>query len=636
MINIFYSHCWRDGRWAKFIALCFTHNRDVALLASLVYSLFAFVLQRLRLLPLLWGATKGYIAGREDVMMETGCWCFFGGPIVFLIFLIYWELIRATLTRQQTYVFLDKLCIHQTDEKLKTDGIRGIGGILKYSQQMVVLWSPQYFSRLWCLFEVAVWCALNRADVLLVVPLAKTVLLPVGMLFLYMVLSLAWIADKSGRQANILYIGGAFCFLCTCPIVHTMRKAMRDLFTLKDQLSKVTVTEAECFCCKAGHVHPDTKARMPCDRELVMNTIKELFPGEDSCLQLERKFRTEWLKRVLKTLGGPDSMPLRLCLIMVAPMMWKTADVLSSPTLSLDELLVRVALTRIIYLLEGIVLIRVFLFTCGCLSRRRRHWFHDCTISCIGASVFLALALAMYYKSFKAQEFRSHWPQILNGVMVVTILAVIFLRRCSMMRPRSRNQQRRHRESYSTPDNSRTVGDSSTTSSSAYSSAYSSSSSCDSPAGLGAFLGAVCSFLWKRTMGSTRRHKVACVSQDDRTAHSGFSSVCIAQPEEKDAAIAATSPGSSRSPKNSARSTMGSDRYVAEGALDLQRDDHCGRSNQGECKQDVDTPQGARKVQFGKKGTAGSDQSAFAQPVANPQESEAHEDAQFPKTCDGP
>ncbi|CAE7739865.1 unnamed protein product [Symbiodinium pilosum] len=52
-------------------------------------------------------------------------------------------------------VFLDILCIAQHDEKLKKKGIMGLGAFLVNSKSLVVLWTPRYFSRLWCTFEIA-------------------------------------------------------------------------------------------------------------------------------------------------------------------------------------------------------------------------------------------------------------------------------------------------------------------------------------------------------------------------------------------------------------------------------------------------------------------------------------------------
>ncbi|CAE7457556.1 FRQ1, partial [Symbiodinium pilosum] len=48
--------------------------------------------------------------------------------------------------------FVDMLSIDQTDPEQKELGIYSIGGFLKMSDRLHVLWSPDYLTRLWCVF----------------------------------------------------------------------------------------------------------------------------------------------------------------------------------------------------------------------------------------------------------------------------------------------------------------------------------------------------------------------------------------------------------------------------------------------------------------------------------------------------
>jgi len=71
---------------------------------------------------------------------------------VFFLFLVYWQHIRRFF-RSPIIVFFDKLCISQDQEDLKLKSIYGLASFLDRSDELVILWSETYFSRLWCTYE---------------------------------------------------------------------------------------------------------------------------------------------------------------------------------------------------------------------------------------------------------------------------------------------------------------------------------------------------------------------------------------------------------------------------------------------------------------------------------------------------
>merc|ERR1719436_812263 len=71
--------------------------------------------------------------------------------------------------------FVDKACIPQSDEEQKRRGILALAGFLRSSDRLVTLWTPRYFTRLWCVFEVAVWFNIGRE--LKFVPVSSALLL---------------------------------------------------------------------------------------------------------------------------------------------------------------------------------------------------------------------------------------------------------------------------------------------------------------------------------------------------------------------------------------------------------------------------------------------------------------------------
>lgn len=61
---------------------------------------------------------------------------------------------RRSHAETYTY-FLDKFCVHQGDLTLKQQGVRSFAAFVAASNNLLLLWSPQYFTRLWCTLELA-------------------------------------------------------------------------------------------------------------------------------------------------------------------------------------------------------------------------------------------------------------------------------------------------------------------------------------------------------------------------------------------------------------------------------------------------------------------------------------------------
>jgi hypothetical protein len=98
---------------------------------------------------------------------------------VFVVVLLLGHHVRPPVT-----MFLDKVCIHQTDAQKKAEGIQAIDQFLVRSKKMLICYNDDYFERLWCCFELAARASsgsriemlpLWRAPVVLVVLVGFTV-----------------------------------------------------------------------------------------------------------------------------------------------------------------------------------------------------------------------------------------------------------------------------------------------------------------------------------------------------------------------------------------------------------------------------------------------------------------------------
>merc|ERR1711963_1084047 len=67
--------------------------------------------------------------------------------------------------------FLDRACIHQENIELKLKGIQCLSDILQKSNKMLILWQREYFTRLWCGFELAMYLKHRSAADIVLCPL---------------------------------------------------------------------------------------------------------------------------------------------------------------------------------------------------------------------------------------------------------------------------------------------------------------------------------------------------------------------------------------------------------------------------------------------------------------------------------
>ena len=156
-LDSFFSHSWRTARLDKWAGLLLYLNAQAAALAMVTGCVFWALLEDFGLVPRL---LVFYMADRH--MMSTGM------PILVgiasgITFLINWQRIRKFFGLGPRYCFLDKVCIDQVDEVRKSAGIASLGAFLGSAENFVVLFSPDYFSRLWCVYELAAFRHLQVA-----------------------------------------------------------------------------------------------------------------------------------------------------------------------------------------------------------------------------------------------------------------------------------------------------------------------------------------------------------------------------------------------------------------------------------------------------------------------------------------
>lgn len=281
-IDDFLSHDWGTPRWRKTLALLGFYNSAPAMLAS--YLACALII------GLSMGGKLGTSFSQEGLLEVAGVQvqayapkhimvlC----PLLFWGVLCFWQRLRGLVPGlRPTLCFLDKMCINQSNEADKSAAILCLSGFLKRTRRLVILWSPRYLTRLWCVYEIASWLHLEK-------DFRQTVdFVPVSLLFgvlpcLAAANCMLPIFVMALEELDpVLYspvAAGVILFCLVVPIVYVRRLAW-DLSALRRQLAEFQVQASECYCCSVGHQAPDGE-RIACDRELIYQALTKWFPED--------------------------------------------------------------------------------------------------------------------------------------------------------------------------------------------------------------------------------------------------------------------------------------------------------------------------------------------------------------------
>ena len=200
--------------------------------------------------------------------------CFVCLPVAtfFVVFIFGQDLTGA---RWSMSLWVDKLCIHQTDLDLKSKQIAALPVFVAHASRMLILWDETYFERLWCNLELAtfVHCGgIQNVDLLplwLAPWLLCSILLDLLSASLFELLehalpnwSMRWISpimDATGsvlgknpamlKFASLFIIwmfSGVTYLLVSVPSFFSFRMKLRNHQLLLNQMSSFDVRAAKC------------------------------------------------------------------------------------------------------------------------------------------------------------------------------------------------------------------------------------------------------------------------------------------------------------------------------------------------------------------------------------------------------
>lgn len=124
--DIFLSHAWESSSWLKIAALAIRYNSEGAVVVSI---LECYILQQ-------WCGLAAYLC----III----------PCIIFPFCLRWGTIRGG-------AFFDRCCIPQGDVQEKNSCLLAMPEYLARSKKLISMWDEAYQSRLWCIFELAVF-----------------------------------------------------------------------------------------------------------------------------------------------------------------------------------------------------------------------------------------------------------------------------------------------------------------------------------------------------------------------------------------------------------------------------------------------------------------------------------------------
>ena len=369
-LNYFISHCWKDERFAKVIALLMNNNLNVAMVGSTLVATALTILTRLKLLPV---KKRG-----DGNLVDHFPWALSGGMLFFFLVFFTWHYVP---TRRPPIYFLDKFCVHQADDKLKQLGVQSFAGFVAQSDRMLLLWSPEYFTRLWCTLELA---ALVKSKLLQDSQVSGSLkILPLKLakvsFFTWVTVFLVYATNQFnrilGRPLPDLYILGAALWICTFVLTRALRQYAHDRKALHHQMETFSVQDSQCS---------DDR-----DRRWVERSMLRWFEDLERCNQHIRQVVRD---QVEEGLGPERHIPTHLVMPVFLVNLFNEADYFAG---GYHDHNFRIPLAALGFAAFALVLLPLSYRLCYCFAERRS-WPMELLINFCIASFIVLFAFTVY------------------------------------------------------------------------------------------------------------------------------------------------------------------------------------------------------------------------------------------------
>jgi len=419
--DYFISHNWSVKRWKKFMALCMLWNCKRALISACIMQALCFSLVALDVLPLIRSSVNGH---------EISIWCIGTCVATFVLVFLFMSDVLQMVGVPGYRLFLDKVCVDQSDEDRKRQGIGAITAFLYHSDGLVVLFSEMYLTRLWTVYELTTFLALKPEGELLVQPVilgpvtAYLVILQTfqsQQLFLAPsdmeqfatmdVISITFATVSMGLNMLGLFCGAIF-----------LRMWGRTRANMGAQIADFSFEHALC------HSEEDRKTIFSAIKKIAREGgLVEPDASTRDCIASYEQIVQQILPRRMSGAFGLCGIPWQLPCLMTLPCLAQVLD-----RAAVQILQGTAALKFLEHLLVGVNIIAWMPLAIGFVGIvsgvRRGSWYFE--VLCI-STCFVFLVLGIWLPQSPMMPF----PSLLDNASVhrCVVLAVVFIVQCSAL-----------------------------------------------------------------------------------------------------------------------------------------------------------------------------------------------------------
>ena len=313
-ISCFWSHSWHAASWKKVLLLMIVYKGQAAIVFGNIAALLGMLLFYLELLP---SYPRAFTV--EGAVYPFAPWGLVFGSCVVPLVLLVWQ--------PKSGVFIDRICIDQSNLERKSAGLLSIGGILRKSESMLVLLDSSYPTRLWTVFELAAFLkshgGLEDTSGLVIRPInlgpAAVFLFTIQLLIVMMVV--VQVSTTDVLQAMIRRT--AYAVLIMVPLVHRARGHFRWVEKCRLMLQNFTLEDAHSHCCAVQHLD-DYGRNMVCDKLIMLECLRSWFRTE---AEFESAVRIQVAAAFTKAIGA-SAFPFHWFVASSSCICWAFGDLL--------------------------------------------------------------------------------------------------------------------------------------------------------------------------------------------------------------------------------------------------------------------------------------------------------------------